>query len=72
MYEPFEINEANFCYDKDNNEWIVTLLNKHAYSQYITETDNAKWYDIIFMVIKVISPSFLLYALYRKNNFNQA
>ena len=65
--EPVEINEPSYYYDcVTDDEWELVLLNEHAYSPYVTETNNADWLDITFMLIKVIPIAFSLYVLYRK------
>lgn len=62
--EPTEINESTYYYDYDaDDEWELVLLNEHAYSPYVPETNNADWLDITFLFIKVLSIGFSLFAL---------
>lgn len=70
--EPVEIGESSYHYDYETeDEWELVLLNEHAYSPYVTETNNADWIDITFMLIKVLPISFLLYALCRREKTRQ-
>lgn len=65
--EPVDINESSHHYDYNaDDEWELVLLNEHAYSPYVRETNNADWLDITFMFIKVIPIALSLYALCRK------
>lgn len=62
--EPIDINESSYYYDYDaDDEWELVLLNEHAYSPYVPETNNADWLDVTFLLIKVISIGFSLFAL---------
>lgn len=63
--ESVKINEATYFYDNDDNEWELVLLNEHAYSPDIKETNNATWFDITFLSLEIISISILLYALFK-------
>lgn len=65
--EPVEINKPTYYYDYDSDEkWKLVLLNEHAYSQYVNETNNADLVDITFMFLDVIPIAFYLYVLCRK------
>jgi hypothetical protein len=65
--EPVDIGESSSHYDSDtDDEWELTLLNEHAYSPYVTETNNADWLDVVFMLIDVIPIAFSLYILCRR------
>lgn len=65
--EPVEIGESSYHYDYDaDDEWELVLLNEHAYSPYVAETNNADWLNITFMLIEALPVSFLLYALCRR------
>ena len=55
------IDEASLFYD-DDNKWELTLLNEHAYSPLVKETDNADWLDITFLLIKLSSVAIFLYV----------
>ena len=65
--EPVYINEPSYHYESGGDEWELVLLNEHAYSPYVEETNNASWLDMTFMFVEVLSISFLLYALCRKD-----
>ena len=60
-----EINEASYFYDNEDNEWELVLLNEHAYSPNVKETNNATWFDISFLSLEIISISILIYALFK-------
>ena len=66
-----EINKSAYHIDSNGDEWELTLLNKHAYSPQIKETNNANWIIITFLSIEVISVLFLLFAMYRKSENNE-
>ena len=65
--ESVEINESSYFYDDEDNKWELTLLNEHAYSPNIKETNTATWFDITFLSLEIISMSILLYALFKNN-----
>lgn len=60
-----EINEASYFYDNEDNEWELVLLNEHAYSPNVKETNNATWFGITFLSLEIFSISILLYALFK-------
>ena len=64
------IGEPSYFYD-DDDEWSLTLLNQHAYSPYVTETNNANWLNITILLIQTISISLLLYAWCCKDSFGE-
>lgn len=66
-FEPDEIDEPSYYHDVYDNEWKLILLNEHAYSPEIKETNNANWFNIIFLLIEVLSISVILYALYKND-----
>lgn len=68
VWDSVQINKATYHTDSNGGEWELTLLNKHAYSPQIEETNNASWFDITILSIEVLSVAFLLFALYWKNN----
>lgn len=61
------IGQPSVFFDGENY-WELTLLNEHAYSPYVQETDNADWLDIVFLLLKIIPTSILLCMLYHKAN----
>lgn len=67
VWDSAKIDEPDYHLDSDGDEWELTLLNKHAYSSQIEETDNATWLDIIFLLIETFSIIVLLYALCQKS-----
>ena len=69
-WDSVEINKTSFHTDSDGNEWDLTLLNKHAFSPYAEETNNADWFDITILTLEVMSMVFLLYAFFRKEKNN--
>ena len=56
--DPVKINETVSMYDEDT-EWNITLLNEHAYSPYVSETDNTQVGDFILIFVNVIPIIFL-------------
>lgn len=71
VWDSVEINKSAYHIDSIGDEWELTLLNKHAYSPQIKETNNADWFSITILAIEVISVVFLLFALYRKSENNE-
>lgn len=49
-------------------DWELTLLNEHAYSPRIQETNNADWLDILFLLIELIPASSFLLITCRKKH----
>lgn len=69
--DPVKIGESCSYYDsKTEEELSFVLLNEHAYSPYVEETNNANWLNSILLVIKLALISFNLYALCHKNRSN--
>ena len=52
---PVEISKPAHYIVGGDEEWTLTLLNEHAYSPEVTETDNAQWSDILILLIEVSS-----------------
>lgn len=60
-----EINQAvQFC-DDDEKLWELVLLNEHAYSPMIQETNNATWIKVSFLIIKTFSNLISIYAVHK-------
>ncbi len=51
-----------FCDDNDN-KWELVLLNEHAYTPEVKETNNASWISITILCIQTVSLIIVLYAL---------
>lgn len=65
--ESIEIGEACCYYDTNtDDEWDLVLLNEHAYSPHVVESNNANWLNTILLVVKLSSISFTLYVLCHK------
>jgi hypothetical protein len=66
--EPDEIDQASYFYEDfdDYASWDLVLLNEHAYSPYVHETNNADWLDLTFLSIETISFIIVLVALLRQ------
>lgn len=62
------INESAQHYTSDGDEWSLTLLNKHAYSPYVEETNRLSPVNISLLVIRLSSTTFVLYACLRKES----
>ena len=58
-----ELNDAVYFYDDNEDEWKLTLLNKHAYTPEVKETNNASWFEIALLSIEISSIIIVLYAL---------
>lgn len=63
-----KIDEPAIFYDNSDNEWELILLNKHAYTPEIKETNNASWVAIAFLIVEVSSIAVVLYALSKTKN----
>lgn len=50
-------------YDQNGNEWICTLLNKHAYSPNIDETTHLSTKNICFLIFELASIIFAIVCL---------
>lgn len=61
------IDKPSYIYDENETEWKLTLMNKHAYSPYIEETNNATWFDITFFVLQLSVYSLLICAWFCKD-----
>ena len=70
ILESVEINKPTYHIDSDGNEWEITLLNKHAYSPLIKETNNADWFGVTILTIEFVPIAFLLFALLWKSKNN--
>lgn len=71
VWDPVQINEASYHTDSNGDEWEITLLNKHAYSPHIEETNNADWFGITILAVEVLPVAFFLFAMYRKHKDNE-
>lgn len=72
VWDDVQINKSAYHIDTNGDEWELTLLNKHAYSPKIEETNNADWFGITFLVIEVLPVAFLLFALCWRNKNNES
>lgn len=54
IWEPDIIGETVYHRDTSGNEWNITLLNKHAYSPYVEESNNANWLAILLWAIEAV------------------
>lgn len=69
--DPVKIGESCSYYDsKTEEELSFVLLNEHAYSPYVEESNNANWLSITLLLVKLALISFNLYALCHKNRSN--
>ncbi|MBE6742078.1 MAG: hypothetical protein E7570_07230 [Ruminococcaceae bacterium] len=68
---PVTINKVTYYFDNEGKIWNITLLNKHAYSQYVTETNNASWYMVTLLLIKTVIQLIVLYSVLIYNRKNQ-
>lgn len=66
--EDIGINETVYYSAPNGDEWALTLLNKHAYSPYVIETNKATPLAITYLVVQLLAISFLLYTCLQKEN----
>lgn len=71
VWDSVQINEASYHTDSNGDEWELTLLNKHAYSPQIEETNNADWFGITILAVEVLPIAFFLLIMYWKNKDNK-
>ena len=71
VWDSVQIKEASYHTDSNGDEWELTLLNKHAYSPQIEETNNADWFGITILAIEVLPVVFFLFTIYWKNKDNE-
>lgn len=62
-----DIGESTHYYDGEN-DWSLVLLNEHAYSPHVEETNNATWLEILFLMLESSCIGLLLYSLLKKEN----
>lgn len=65
--EDVAINEQSYLYDSDGIRWSVVLLNEHAYSPHVEETNNAGWLGVTLALMEIVPIAFSLYILCRKD-----
>ena len=65
--DPVEINKSTYYYDGEN-DWSLVLLNEHAYSPNVEETNNATWPELLFLIFESACIGILLYSLLKKEN----
>ena len=61
-----QIGKASTFYDDSDHRWQLVLLNEHAYSPQVKETNNADWLSTTFLLVELFSLFVLLYALIKK------
>ena len=66
-----EINESDYHIDYEGEDWKITLLNKHAYSPHVKETNHTNWLGITILSIEVIPLLFFLIIFFRKGKNNE-
>lgn len=63
-----EIGETDSYYERNTGDkWRLTLLNEHAYTPHVTETNNATWADIASAFVDIFPIAFLLFILCYKD-----
>ncbi len=65
--EPVDIGASISFFDESENwlegdYWKFVLLNEHAYSPYVNETNNAAFWDITIVLLEALCVGFLLYV----------
>lgn len=63
--DPIDVNESTYYYDGEDG-WSLVLLNEHAYSPQIQETNNITAVSIVLLALRSISIAMLLYSLCKK------
>ena len=64
--DSLDIGDHSWHETYDGDEWKIRLLNKHAYSPEIEETNNATSEDIASLIVELLIPAFFLFALLYK------
>lgn len=59
--DPVAIGDSTLFLDEED-EWDLVLLNEHAYSPYVNETNNAGFLDIAIVLLEALCVGFLLYV----------
>ncbi len=72
VWDSVQINKSAYHIDSNGDEWELTLLNKHAYSPQIEETNNADWFSISILAIETLSVAFSLFVLCWKDKINES
>ena len=63
--DPVDVNESTYYYDGEDG-WSLVLLNEHAYSPEIQETNNVTTISLLLLALRSISIAILLYSLCKK------
>ena len=58
-----QIGKTYSFYDQDEQLWDCVLLNQHAFSPYIQETNHAPWYSVVFFFIGLAANGFLIIVI---------
>ena len=66
VYEFAEIEERIGHYSKDDVDWDLVLLNEHAYSPMVIETDNATGKDVSLLVLEILPIAVFIFLFARK------
>ena len=61
--DPLQIGDHSWHETYDGDEWKIRLLNKHAYTPEVEETNNATSEDIASLIVELLIPAFFLFAL---------
>jgi hypothetical protein len=72
IWDSVQINKSAYHTDSDGDEWELTLLNKHAYSPQIEETNNADLLGITILAFETLPVAFFIFALCWKNKNNES
>lgn len=60
---PISVNKEFYAVDNEENEYDLKLLDKHAYSKHVKETNNCTKINILFLLIESFSIIFAIRAL---------
>lgn len=60
---PISVNKKFYAIDNEENEYDLILLDKHAYSKHVKETNNCTKINILFLLIESFSIIFAIRAL---------
>ena len=64
--DSLDIGDHSWHETYNGDEWKIRLLNKHAYSPEVEETNNATSEDIASLIVELLIPAFFLFALLYK------
>lgn len=62
-----QLNKWEYIYDDDYNDWDCKMMNQHAYSPLLKETNHKNAIEITLFCVEVIPLVFMLFILLSYN-----